>query len=302
MDTNSNNNENYLSDWLADKLTDQQLRAIVGESEFVAYERLKNSIGRLQVEDPDLARNYAAIKQKRIDKFKPEVRPTMSLYHYAAIAATLLLFFGMFQFFVFSNHVETAVGKPMLLAMSDGSKVRVNANSRLEYPSLFKYNRKVCLEGEAFFEVEKGGSFKVETSIGTVEVLGTKFNVFARGSYFEVVCYEGRVKVVLNDKSEILENGQAIRLYKGNKETWIEDDVQPHWLSGESSFLHAPLGQVLAQLESQFGHQVQYPKSLEHIRFTGSFTHSDLDISLKTICIPLNLKYQIAEGKIIISE
>ena len=42
----------------------------------------------------------------------------------------------------------------------------------------FTDERIIQLRGEAFFEVEKGSRFVVQTGKGAVEVLGTSFNVF----------------------------------------------------------------------------------------------------------------------------
>ena len=56
-------------------------------------------------------------------------------------------------------------------------------------------NRTLELNGEAFFDVEKGNTFTVKTSQGNVSVLGTEFNVNASVDFFRVSCYEGKVKV-----------------------------------------------------------------------------------------------------------
>jgi len=50
------------------------------------------------------------------------------------------------------------------------------------------------LFGKAYFDVDKGKTFTVKTDLGTVQVLGTRFDVESRDSIFKVVCYEGSVK------------------------------------------------------------------------------------------------------------
>ncbi|HEY0090889.1 MAG TPA: FecR domain-containing protein [Flavobacterium sp.] len=295
------NHDIYLSDWLDGKISDEELRRIVGETEFAAYEKLKMTIDQLQVAEPDLERNYAAIKQKKIAGLKPT--RVIPLHNYLALAASLIILFGLFQLFVFSNHVETGIGRSASIEMADGTFINMNSKSCLEYPSLFKYNRKLTLDGEAYFSVKKGGKFVVQTNVGKVEVLGTKFNVIARDNYFEVICYEGKVSVSHENRSNIIVKGQAVRFYQDNIEQWTENNPTPLWLSGESGFRNSPLQIVIEHLENQYNYEIEYPASLSASRFTGSFTHNNIDTALKTICIPLNLKYSKTEtGKIIISE
>jgi transmembrane sensor len=131
----------------------------------------------------------------------------------------------------------------------------------------------------------------VETSQGSVEVLGTKFNVIAMSDYFEVHCFEGKVKVTSAENSTILTHGDVVRFYENKSENWEENDTQiPLWITGESNFKSAPLQFVLAQFQNQYNYEIKYPEDIKSIKFTGSFTHKNLDIALKSICIPLHLK------------
>ena len=62
-----------------------------------------------------------------------------------------------------------------LVTLPDGSLVELNAGSRLTYSNT---SRKVELQGEAFFQVQKDEvQFVVSTGISKVVVLGTAFNV-----------------------------------------------------------------------------------------------------------------------------
>lgn len=83
--------------------------------------------------------------------------------------------------------------------LSDGTKVWINANSRLSFPSRFAGDeRKVrLLEGEAYFEVAKRQHqpFIVETSKANVRVLGTQFNVRNYKNSFATTLAEGSVEV-----------------------------------------------------------------------------------------------------------
>ncbi len=303
MSSTSKNNENetFLSDWLDNKISDSQLQQLVSESDYLAYKKLKESLDALQVSNPDMDQNYAAIKEKKIAKLNQKPAKVLPLYRYVAVAASLLLFFGLYQLFIFSNTLTTDFGTTLSANLTDNSRVTLNAKSKVAYPNFFKYNRTLKLQGEAYFEVQKGDTFTVETSQGNVTVLGTKFNVIAMPNYFEVHCYEGKVKVTSSNSVTILTHGDIIRFYDNKRETWEENDSQiPLWLTGESTFKNVPLHFVLEQFQKQYNFKMNYPKTVENIKFTGSFTHKNIEVALQSICIPMQLKYTKTNAKTIV--
>ncbi|WP_333878022.1 FecR family protein [Flavobacterium sp.] len=296
-------NETYLSDWLAHKITDAQLKELVSSEDFEAYQKIKNTLDGLEIKQPDLEQNFNAIRQKLANKKQPQPK-VFPLWRYVSIAATVLLCFGLYHFLMAQNNITTDFGQTKAITLTDHSKVLLNAKSTLTYGNLFAYQRTLQLQGEAFFEVEKGSPFTVETSLGKVLVLGTKFNVMSFDDFFEVKCYEGKVKVTQKNKSTILTPGESVRFYNGTTENWAEvSDAKPSWISGESTFKKVPMRYVIAQFKKQYNVIVEYPKSIESIKFTGTFTHKEPTVALQTICLPLHLKFsKTGSGKIIISE
>ncbi|MEO0046600.1 MAG: hypothetical protein RL705_1791 [Bacteroidota bacterium] len=296
-------NDTYLSDWLADKVTDEQLKQLVSAEDFDAFQKIKNTLNGFEINSPNLEQNFSAIKQKLAEKnqSKPKV---ISLWRYVSIAACLLLMFGVYHFFIAQNQITTGFGKSEMITLADNSKVSLNAKSTLKYSNVFEYKRTLQLDGEAFFEVEKGSPFTVETALGNVRVLGTKFNVIAIQDFFEVMCYEGKVQVTQNEKSAILTQGESVRFYHGTVENWsTETTLKPTWIIGESSFSKVPMRYVIEQFKKQYNVEVEYPKTIENIKFTGTFTHKEPTVALQTICLPLHLKFgKDQTGKIIISE
>lgn len=298
-----NENEHYLADWLAGKLSDEQLRELVSEKDFLAFQKIKNTLANSTISDSDMDRNFAAIQQKKAAKKTIAPRKVIPMWTYA-VAACLLLSLGWYQLYFLSIEVQTDRGTTQSLVMTDNSKITLNANSEVCYANLFRYNRVIKLDGEAFFEVEKGRSFLVKTALGEVKVLGTKFNVASFSDYFEVVCYEGKVKVTANKKTIILTKGESVRFYNSTFENWADINLQrPLWMNGETDLKKVPMKYVFDKFESQFDVEVEYPKSIESIKFTGSFTNSNIETALQSICIPLHLKYSdTTSGKIQISE
>lgn len=122
---------------------------------------------------------------------------------YAAASVVLLIAMGSFLFLK-ENSFETSYGQISTVKLPDGTSVTLNGNSVISYSplswSLFN-TRKVRLEGEAFFDVEKKKvkgekvKFQVVTSNLNIEVLGTRFNVTDREAIETVVLEEGSVQV-----------------------------------------------------------------------------------------------------------
>ena len=298
-----NNNDTFLSDWLADKISDDQLKQLVSNEDFVAFQKLKNTLSNYTVSEPDMEQSFAKIQQKIESKKEKKQPKVLHLWKYVTVAASLLLFFGLYQLFYFSNKVATDFGSTEIITLNDNSKVTLNAKSELSYPNFFRWNRSLKLEGEAFFEVQRGSKFTVETSLGKITVLGTKFNVTSFDDFFEVVCYEGKVKVDNKDKSTILTQGETVRIYQNSYSNHPQKNAQkPEWILGESSFKNVPIQYVLEKFEMQFNVKFDYPSTIENIKFTGSFSNKNIDTAIKTICIPLHLKYVINKQTISLSE
>lgn len=300
MKMNEPDKDYFLSEWIEGRMTDEDLKAKVSPSQFTAYLQLRQSLSGLSFPGPDMESQYRAIKNKKIESLD---RPkTIRLHTWLSIAAAVLLLFGIYRF-VTPNRQSTGYGQNAGIELADGSEVILNSRSSLAYPNFFAYRRKLQLEGEAFFKVSKGRTFTVETELGEISVLGTQFSVIAQQNYFEVVCYEGKVKVSHKQSELVLTQGQAVRFYEGTTEEWKTPSTGPEWLHRESAFKSAPLETVLRQFTNQYNRQVIYPDSLKGVRFTGSFTHKDIETALRSICTPLQMQFtQTADGKITLSE
>ena len=98
------------------------------------------------------------------------------------------------------NQIVVPKGRKVDITFSDGTKMYVNAGSRVIYPALFaKDKREIVVEGEVYLDVRKDPSrpFIVKTKEFEVKVLGTQFNVCAYEEDAEssVVLVEGKVEV-----------------------------------------------------------------------------------------------------------
>ncbi|MFZ1751423.1 MAG: FecR domain-containing protein [Saprospiraceae bacterium] len=233
----------------------------------------------------------------------PTVRSIFSVKYMAgllaaACIAALIIFLPMFNQV---TNIETGVAQERTELLPDGSKIRMNANTKIAFNQK-KWNnvRKVKLEGLAFFEVEKGKTFTVETPKGNVTVLGTSFSVDTRYTSFEVVCKTGRVSVHLPSGAEkILTKGDRLTFMDNNLVYVPSDEAHPNnisWLEGVYTFENKPLSFVLGELENQFDVEVNISDELRSVPYTGYFRKADINDALYAITWPLKLQYRL-DGK-----
>ncbi len=288
-------NDVFLAKWLANEISDIDLKKLVSQKDFIEYQKIKKGITFFDVIEAPLDDSYTKLKQKIQLKKSTKVKQLYTKWAFS-IAASLLLLFGINAFFNQQDVFNvTNFGEQKTIALLDGSEAILNANSKLNYSKKkWKNKRVVFLQGEAFFKVKKGKTFVVKTKNGSVEVLGTEFNVKSFSDYFEVTCYSGKVKVVQNEKKKILLPNQSYQKINGN---FIESNIvktkKPDWLLGESSFNSVPIRYVLHELENQF--QIKFVKNNidQNILFTGSFPNNNKKVALKIVFDALEIKYKI---------
>jgi transmembrane sensor len=143
----------------------------------------------------------------------------------AAVFLILLCIPSLMYFYTktFENQSE----QPIEVFLPDNSKVRVYAQSILSYkPLLWKFARNLKLEGEAYFEVQKGGKFEVISKRGKTVVLGTKFDVLTRDNVYDVTCFSGKVKVIeLAHQYEVVLTGGQKAVLKSDGHFEITDNA-----------------------------------------------------------------------------
>lgn len=291
-----NNSETYLAKWLDGELTDQQLQDLVSVDDYAAYLKLRKGLSIHEQLNAPIDATFKNI-QSRISKKQTKVKPLYASW-YLGVAASIVLIFGIFTFLPSDIIVETGYGESKTVTLLDGSEVILNAKSKLSYDEgNWDKERKLSLEGEAYFKVAKGKTFSVETEHGTVSVLGTQFNVIADEGYFNVVCYEGKVAVKTSETKNILLPGDGIKNNNNSFDLTKTTDKMPSWIFGESTFRSVPLRQVIRALEDQYQIGFDTEGIDDSEIFTGSFPHDSLNIALKTVFETLNITYNEKEKR-----
>jgi ferric-dicitrate binding protein FerR (iron transport regulator) len=226
----------------------------------------------------------------------------------AAAAAVAVILYSIFGFDK-GVLISTDIGGQELVQLPDNSSVKLNAVSSVQYNGKdFLNERKLKLKGEGFFEVEKGSRFTVETDLGSVEVLGTSFNVYARGDSLSVACYTGRV-MVNNGKDEVILNpGETVEIGRSKKnlekvEFEKAEEEAPTWINGMFTFENEKLSVVFEELKRQYNVYIEYNDSTIPDQVTGVlfFESGNLDEALRNIAFTEKLEYNLEGKKVTLS-
>jgi len=234
------------------------------------------------------------------------VTGTRTIIFVWSVAAVVVLLIGLRLIFSIADQtkINTGKGAHSDLILADGSAVKINACSRISFNKRkFTGDRRLTLDGEAFFDVTKGNSFVVSTPNGTVSVMGTSFNVYSRDSDFRVACLSGKVMVTSDNQSVMLEPGESAGLSSGSLRKMQGDKTKYiiGWINGEFYFENTPLDIVFSEIERQFNVKFAGGETANEF-FTGSFANNDLKSALEIVCIPMGLEYEINDkGKISVS-
>ena len=172
------------------------------------------------------------------------------------------------------------------LVLSDGTKVWLNSASKLKYPVAFTGGqRKVFLEGEAYFKVAKNEKqpFVVKTENMDVRVLGTEFNLkaYADEKWVQATLVRGEVAVFTGmDKSvrNTLKPEQQAEwdIEKGKLDVkTVELDLYIAWKNGQFVFRGQRLTEIMTVLERWYDFEVCYQADwIKEVEFAGKLNRS----------------------------
>ena len=165
------------------------------------------------------------------------------------------------------NSMQTPRGGKYQLVLPDGTKVWLNADTRIKYPTRFDgKERLVSMEGEAYFEVAKDPRhpFIVQTSRGlNVRVLGTHFNIsdYPDQDAVRTTLQEGSVRVIHNrDSLMIVPGQQAVMASDGHlsKKSDIDLDEITGWKNGLFYFNQMDIASIMQALSRWYDIDVHY--------------------------------------------
>ncbi len=209
------------------------------------------------------------------------------------------------------NSLVVPRGGEYQLVLEDGSRVWVNSETRLRYPTKFSESERiVLLEGEAYFEVskDKNRPFIVRTQGVDIRVLGTSFNV---SSYLDekairTTLVEGSVAVMDREdqvKNILLKPGYQAVYDKSDKKLESEKvnvDLYTSWKDGLFVFEKSNMEDIMTKVARWYDVKVFYQNSeVNNIRFTGTLKRYDnLDRLLKMIEKTNEVRFVLGEKTI----
>ncbi len=230
-----------------------------------------------------------------------------------------------------ANIVSTGEGSKTRLTLPDGSKVWVNAGSKLTYDHSFGIKtRSVFLTGEAYFEVakDKAHPFIVHTSLMDIRAVGTAFNVrsYANEKSAEATLLEGSVEVEFKRKTgekiilkpmekvivknaggesaEIKENDLpeiAVVKVRYDSLAAVPTTRETQWMQDKLVFKQVKFGIIIKELEQYYNTRIIVrDSSLLNRRLSGVFQNETLAEVLETFKLAAGLKYKTEDSVVII--
>ena len=294
--------ENYfLAKWLNDELSPQELADFKAHPDYEIYENIRKYSQNLTLKDFDEEK----ILQKVLENKKLKTKSPISIHWFYKIAAVLVLFMGITYFTVNKISTKTYITNNIstqTFLLPDGSKVVLNTNSEVKYKSFnWQNNRNLTLKGTAYFHVSKGNKFVVSTDLGKVSVMGTQFVVKSQNNNFNVICYEGKVKVNYRDKETILTKGMKVDFENGAQTNAFTKEVNPFEKDSLLVFRDEKLDNILSKLEEIYQVKIILETTSKEL-FTGKLPSDNIDVALSIITSTYNLEYKKTAENIIIFE
>jgi transmembrane sensor len=296
--------DHQLAKWLNGELSEEELKAHFTPEDLQKFSQILDEVDRWT---PDLETVVFSPEAITRQQKQGKVR---RLWLPLSIAASILMLLAAGIFIINrSDEVRyaTAAGETRDITLPDGqSNIVLAANSSVTWTdkSWSAVQRQVHLTGKGFLQVDEGSPFIVDTSVGKVEVLGTRFEVQEFESGLQVNCYQGKVKATVAGQSPVMVNaGESYLYFEGQWEAKTEiSGAGPQWLNNESSFQNAPLRQVIKTLESEYGLKTNAGTINLSRRFTGSFPNNNLDEALRLVFVPLSIAYELKDDRLYLSE
>jgi len=311
--------------------TDQEKNEVYQsqESERVLQEHWSHTTNNMEVDlnKDDIARKISAqikknTKESRIKKLKRIMLKHAASFIIPILALGILYFLLVMRPDMINRMAtvekENPRGQRTELILPDGSKVWLNAQSKISFPEKFigRY-RIIQLEGEAYFDVVRNPKkpFIVQTKEVDIEVLGTSFNVksYSEDEIVKTTLISGKVRVKhVDPKTEkvlsavLSPNHQAIYLKNDKRFVLNQVEAQKYilWKDGIISFDNEPFTNVVKTLERWYDIDFEVDSDLKHkYNYTITITEESLEDVLaliKKTTPKITIKY--SKDKVIISE
>lgn len=268
--------------------------------------------GRIDI-DKDWGKVAARIKKR--NNFFPLMKYAAAVA-VLAVAAFLLLRRGGMLFSPAAEAlttIEAPAGSQTHVTLPDSSAVWLNAGSKISFNRAFgSSNRKLTLEGEAFFDVTKSKvPFRVFTAGYDIKVLGTAFNIRAYADDPTLVTTLVRGSLRVNNihtsdglKAALLKPGDRLTLHKSNDlsqqtvnlEGNVDINLETAWKDGWLTVKSETLDEFAKKLERLYDIDIRFEaEELKTYRYTGKIKQLSLEQVLKALALTSPIAFDISE-------
>jgi len=285
----------------------------------LGLDSMEDRISQKEIPDTKLHNQF----EKTWGKFRGEksrtviLKTSKALFRTATVAAVLvfaLLFYSFFTNVILKKYntpeyfeVYVPTAEQSQLTLPDGTRVWVNSETKIKYSNQFNSKeRKIYLNGEAYFDVAKNEELPLQVIVNSVlvKVTGTQLNVkgYPDEDKVETVLVEGRVELSrVGDAS-----GRSIELQPGDKAILnlstskvaisredVLDDVA--WKDGKMMYRNVALEDVCKSLSRRYNAEIVLSGDTENLLlhpFTFTIENETLPLVLEYLCKAAPLMYK----------
>ncbi len=237
----------------------------------------------------------------------------VELWHPLVAAVAILLIIGGLLFLSVQDemggekNIKIIAEKNQLYVLPDSTKVWMQPGSSIRYAKAFMQDRRVWLEGNSLFEVQKhkGSTFQVYINDAFIEVKGTCFLVKQEDAYCsEVTLFEGEIEFNIPStcqKTAMLPL-QKLTYNSMDSQTQIDNIANISWENGRYNLKDVPLDQLI-QIVSRMYHTDILMEGVhrDEVSFSGSIHYNEsLDNVLNKIRFSLNLNIRKVDDRFIL--
>ena len=251
-------------------------------------------------EKVDTNKAWLQVKDKTINKNKSVYRTLKAGYVAAAasIVIAVTLFLNPFNSTNTGNKLLTAFSSDNIevIDLNDGSKVDLNRNSSIEYPSSFKTDtRLVTLKGEAFFDVaaDKDKPFIIDAGDLHIKVVGTTFNVkaYPKSHLKAVTVKSGIVEVttLVGKRQHVILKAGDKAVFDTNNNSLVKRQILNNndmaWKTKEIAFENENLSEALLLIEEVYNVSIKVPETFDvsNTKINATFHKNDIDFIIDVI-------------------
>lgn len=319
---NYSENIEFFTRKLAGELLDEEIQSFNewlaasphNADEFAEFEKIWNGIDTIKQTkqfNTDAAWTRFSHDIRTVKKSKQAFKPFL-----VAAAIVGILFMSWFSYKLFiTKSIEqitttTAMHNMQEVVLPDNSIITLHQNSKVTYAKTFDSERRIIMQGKAFFEVTPDAHkpFVVEIENVRVRVLGTSFFIShdtIKNSVL-VVVKTGKVAVFVHGTNDTVYVTAGDRVEVDNgltlSKTINEEKNYISWKTKVFEYQDVPLNQIITEINAAYFTNIKIVgNELQSCRISVKFTNKSIDEIIEILQVTLDIRVQKNQNEIVIS-